>query len=216
MGEAQDIVPATAIVQAESEVKKMLDVINRMQTQTKKFLVEGGPEIKEKISSYEKITDNMQKEVTIFMCKVMERPLSEAQSMRSQAVIKIVDELESIADYLERIVIYKARLKPDFQGASDEEYMRFMEAVWKFYEMCSLNVLDSKDKIDMEEIFKHSESLRTWADDIRDKHLERIGKGEYDALSALTYSDMVVALRKIRAHAMNLAQAFRMYKDYEL
>ena len=216
VGDSQDIVPATAIVQAESEVKKMLDVIGRMQVQTKKYLIDGGPELKEKVSSYEKITDNMQKEVTLFMCKVMERPLSEAQSMRSQAVIKIVDELESIADYLERIVIYKTRLKPDFEGASDKEYMKFLEAVWNFYEMCSTKVLESKEKVDLDEIFKTSETLRTWADDIRDKHLERISRGEYDPLSALTYSDMVVALRKIRAHAMNLAQAFRMYKDHEL
>ena len=47
---------------------------------------------------------------------------------------------------------------------------------------------------------------------MRDRHIERISKGEYEALSALTYSDMVVALRKIRAHAMNVAEAFEMSK----
>lgn len=216
VGDAQDIVPATAIVQAESEVKKMMDVIERMQSQTLSYLNEENADVKAKVSSYEKITDNMQKEVTVFLCKVMERPLSERQSMKSQAIIKMVDELESIADYLERIVIYKSRLSPDFQGPSDQEYTKFMKAVWEFYQFCADAYLKADDVVKLDQVVQKSEMLRKWADDIRDKHLERIGRGEYDALSALTYSDMVVALRKIRAHAMNLAQAVSMYKNQEV
>lgn len=216
VGDAQDIVPATAIVQAESEVKKMMDVIERMQSQTLSYLHEENTEVKAKVSSYEKITDNMQKEVTVFLCKVMERPLSERQSMKSQAIIKMVDELESIADYLERIVIYKSRLSPDFRGPSDQEYTKFMKAVWEFYQFCADSYLNPDDVVKLDQVVQKSEMLRKWADDIRDKHLERIGRGEYDALSALTYSDMVVALRKIRAHAMNLAQAVSMYKNQEV
>lgn len=216
IGESQDIIPATAIVQAESEIKKMINLIERMQNQTKSYLMEVNPEVKKKISSYEEITDNMQKEVTVFMCKVMERPLSESQSLKSQALIKMADELESIADYLERIVIYKSRLASNFQGISDEEYMKFLDAVWDFYHLCTADFTESKVPTELSQILETSESLRTWADDMRDKHLERIGRGEYDAMSALTYSDMVVALRKIRAHAMNLAEALKMYRNQEI
>lgn len=214
VGDIADIVPATAIVQAESETHKMSEIIERMYNQTRGYLEAPRAEVKEKVASYEQITDNIQKEVTVFLCKVMEKPMSEAQSLKSQGLIKIVDELESIADYLERVVNYKSRLSDKFQGASDDEYNRFLGAVWEFYHHC-LGGFDRPAELSIEEIYQKSEQLRKWADEIRDQHLERIGKGEYDGLSALTYSDMVVALRKIRAHAMNIAEAIGMFNRQE-
>jgi len=54
-----------------------------------------------------------------------------------------------------------------------------------------------------------------WADDMRDKHVDRISKGLYQPVSALTYSDMVVSLRKIRAHAINVAEAVENFREQE-
>jgi phosphate:Na+ symporter len=42
---------------------------------------------------------------------------------------------------------------------------------------------------------------------MREKHLDRISIGTYLPVTALTYSDMVVALRKIRAHSFLMAGA---------
>lgn len=212
VGESSDILPATAIVQADSEVRKMKDILERMYRVTKEYLKDKDPKKLAKARDYERITDNIQKEVTLFLCKVMERPMSGEQSRHSQALIKVADEFESIADYLERIVNYKARFKNDpVSGPTIEEYDKFMEEVWGFFQICSLGIFNA-DKANQDEIFKKSEELRVWADDIRDRHLDRVSKGDYEPLSALTYSDMVVALRKIRAHALNVADAVALIK----
>jgi phosphate:Na+ symporter len=141
--------------------------------------------------------------------------MSSDQTTHTQGIIKVVDEFESIADYLERIVSYKARFKNNPEtGASLEEYENFMNKIWEFFEV-SVKGLFNPDYHDYQEIFKRSEELRIWADDIRDRHLDRVSKGEYSPLSALTYSDMVVALRKIRAHSLNAAEALTMFKSNE-
>ncbi|MEX1099168.1 MAG: Na/Pi symporter, partial [Bacteriovoracaceae bacterium] len=205
LGESSDILPATAIIQADAEVKKMKEILDRQYTVTKEYLKDKDPKKLAKARDYERITDNIQKEVTLFLVKVMERPMSREQSIQSQTLIKVADEFESIADYLERIVNYKARFKNDPQtGPSIGEYDAFMEEVWAFFQSCAKGIYNV-DRVNPDEIFKKSEELRIWADDIRDKHLERVSKGDYEPLSALTYSDMVVALRKIRAHALNVA-----------
>lgn len=215
VGDSSDIVPATAIVLADSEVKKMKDVIDRMYRTTRSYLNKPNPKALEKVNSYEQITDNMQTEVTVFMCQVMEKPLSDRQSFKCQAIIKIVDELESIADYLDRIVLYKARYgKDSLEGISTEEYFEFMDKVWDFYQLCMQGYL-SDDYRELNELHSMSEELRKVADGMRDKHLDRVSKGEYKAHSALTYSDMVVALRKIRAHSLNIAEAVEMSKREE-
>lgn len=210
VGEASDILPATAIIQADSELKKMKDILERMYKVTKEYLKDKDSKKLDKVRDYERITDNIQKEMTLFLCKVMERPMSGEQSRHSQAIIKIADEFESIADYLERIVNYKARFKNDpVTGPTIEEYDKFMEEVWNFFQICAKGIYQS-ERMDKSEIFKKSEELRVWADDIRDRHLDRVSHGDYEPLSALTYSDMVVALRKIRAHALNVAEAVAM------
>jgi phosphate:Na+ symporter len=213
VGDPNEILPATAIVQANSEVRKMKDVLERMYKISKSYLTKPEPKVLAKVEDYERITDNMQKEVTVFLCKVMQKPLSEHQSLQSQSIIKIVDEFESVADYLNRIVGYKARFKDDaLAGASHEEYFKFMDEVWDFFQLCCEGFIEGKHQ-DLDIIFKKSEALRILADDMRDKHIDRVSKGEYNPLTALTYSDMVVALRKIRAHAMNVAEAISMYQE---
>lgn len=217
VGDSSDILPATAIVQADSETRKMKDVLDRMYKVSKLYLKDDDVKKLEKIQSYERITDNMQKEVTVFLCKVMEKPMSEKQSMQTQSLVKMVDEFESIADYLERISLYKSRLNVDDRnvGASITEYFEYMDEVWKFFSDC-VDGFISESSIDLDTILKRSEELRVWANDIRDHHLDRVSKGEYEPLTALTYSDMVVALRKIRAHAMNVAGAVVAYRSEEV
>lgn len=215
VGESSDILPATAIVQADSEVRKMKDVLDRMYIVSKGYLEKPVAKDLAKIHDYERITDNMQKEVTVFLCQVMQKPMSNYQSLQSQAMIKIVDEFESVADYLDRIAGYKSKFKEDtLQGKSTVEYFKFMDEVWDFFQLCSAGFLDNSQH-NLDVIFKKSEELRIIADDMREKHIDRVSKGEYSPLNALTYSDMVVALRKIRAHAMNVAEAISMYQDQE-
>jgi phosphate:Na+ symporter len=211
VGESSEIVPATSLVQADSEVKKMKDILERMFKVTKDYLVDNDPQKLDKVRDYERITDNIQKEVTLFLCRVMECPMSSHQTLQTQAMIKIVDEFESIADYLERIVNYKARFQNDpSSGPSIDDYREFMDRVWTFFQS-SVQGLYGKSSENLSEVIKQSEELRIWADNMRDRHLERVSKGEYEPLTALTYSDMVVALRKIRAHAFNVAEACETY-----
>jgi phosphate:Na+ symporter len=215
VGETNDILPATALVQADSEAKKMKDILDRMFRVTKEYLKDSDPKKLAKVRDYERITDNIQKEVTLFLCKVMERPMSSHQTLQTQAIIKIVDEFESIADYLERIVNYKARFQNDpTSGPSTNDYKDFMEKVWEFFQV-SVEGLFNPGEVNLDEVIKKSEELRVWADNMRDRHIDRVSKGEYEPLTALTYSDMVVALRKIRAHAMNVAEACETYNSTE-
>ena len=51
----------------------------------------------QKISNYEKATDNIQGEVTNIICKVMEKEISAEQSSEAASYIKISDELERMA-----------------------------------------------------------------------------------------------------------------------
>jgi phosphate:Na+ symporter len=210
LGTPQDLLPATSLVQAESEIRKMADIVARMYTLTREYWQASGDDQKKlaKILDYERITDNIHKEVTVFLCYVMEHGLSHQQSVQTQALIKVADELESVADYLERLAEYRQRFKggETLEGESRKEFFDFLDEVHTFYGL-TITGLDDADKHDMDRITAKSDELQIWADSIRDKHLDRIAKGAYAPVTALTFSDMVVAVRKIRTHAFRMAES---------
>ncbi len=209
LGSPSDVMATTAIVQVNTEMKKFKDILDRMYKVTKSYVSNEAHSSKElaKINDYENITDNIQKEVTVFLCKVMEKRLTSIQTIEVQTQIRIADEFESIADYLCNVANYCHRMEKKFDGTEEQkEFLEYLNEVWAFFDHCS-GYFDGKASFDITQCERESEKLRILANDIRDRHLERIKTGEHEALSVLTYSDMVVALRKIRAHALNVAQA---------
>ena len=210
LGDPGNMLPAASIAQAESELRKMKEVIERMYKLNREFwdAAEYEPKKLAKIIDYERITDNIHKEVTVFLCYVMEKSMSHHQSEQVQSMIKITDELESVADYIERLANYRERFKgPEtLTGESRVEFFQFLDEVWDFFELVGIG-LDNGERLDMNRIEAKSHELQLWADSMREKHLDRISKGNYLPVTALTYSDMVVALRKIRAHSFLMAGA---------
>jgi phosphate:Na+ symporter len=211
LGDPANMLPAASMAQAESELRKMKNIVERMYLLNRDFWndEEFDPKKLAKIIDYERITDNIHKEITVFLCYVMEKPMSHHQSEQVQAMIKISDELESVADYIERLANYRERFKKDerLSGESRTEFFHFMDEIWTFFQMVSRGLDSGGEREDITRIESKSHELQLWADSMREKHLDRISKGSYLPVTALTYSDMVVALRKIRAHSFLMAGA---------
>jgi phosphate:Na+ symporter len=216
LGDPSIMLPAASMAQAESELRKMKDIVARMYHLNREFWSEPeyDPKKLAKIIDYERITDNIHKEMTVFLCYVMEKPMSHHQSEQLQAMVKMTDELESIADYIERLATYRERFKAgeSLTGESRSEFFQFLDEVWTFFEMIG-KALDNSESLDMVKIESKSNELQLTADSMREKHIDRISKGAYAPITALTYSDMVVALRKIRAHSFLMAGALDTFLD---
>jgi phosphate:Na+ symporter len=122
----------------------------------------------------------------------------------------MADEVESVADYCQSLANYRTRLderheaftteaKADLSSLLDETRALFMDAAGR--------IGSDADKIEIEDLIERAERQRKHADAIREGHLERIKGGNCDALAGLTFSDMVVALRRIKNHTINLVEA---------
>ena len=206
LGNLADLRPATALFEAQKEVEKQRSIVERMFGLSKSYLdgTNRTEENLQKISNYEKATDNIQGEVTNFICKVMEKEMSAEQSSEAASYIKISDELESVADYLEKVAIFGSRFleKDSLEGPLKEEFFSFFKDVEDFFNEITKGIHSSgKDHA------QKSEELRAHADSLRSKHIERISQGEYGPASSMMYSDMIVALRKVRSHSSNISTA---------
>jgi len=69
------------------------------------------------------------------------------------------------------------------------------------------NAFNNEDTSSTRKVYDEASRLNDLADQVRKAHLDRMKAGACNALPALTFSDMAVALRRIKNHTVNLHEA---------
>ena len=82
---------------------------------------------------------------------------------------------------------------------------RAQEVVGFFNLVCK--TFNDKYPSSTREVYDEATRLNDLADQVRKAHLDRMKAGTCNALPALTFSDMAVALRRIKNHTVNLHEA---------
>lgn len=164
----------------------------------------------QKIKAIEEEADIMQKEITTFTASLMQAgKASQEQADRAYAYIRAADELETITDYAFSVSNYLKRLEKNELNFSEDAWKDlegFHTEVLAFFTLTGKS-LNGEDKVSTSEVLKEACRLNDLADTIRDAHLVRMKSGSCSALSALIFSDMAIALRRIKNHTVNLHEA---------
>ena len=210
LGNPADMIPAMAIIEAEQEVVKLIDVVREQFDLTKLYIntFPNDARILVKIKDIEKVADQIKKEVETFISKLMERSLQTDQSITAQLILRIVGELESITDYLDKLATYKTGLGDEalFEEDSKEDLFSLLESTIDFYVLVSVG-FKNRNEHDSTVDYRRSEQLKLIAETIRNNHIERVTMGKYAPLKAVIYSDIILVLKKIRGHCQNISQA---------
>jgi len=200
-----------ALNMAGQEINNMLDIVKKIFGFSERYLrLESHDEkLLDQIHQLEKITDNINNEITSFCCKVVEGKLSLEQSVQAYALIRSANELESIADYCRSIASYKHRLirkELDFSEQAWSEISDYYSDIHSFFESVAAAIYEL-NKTKISEFNDTAAKLNRHADTIRDSHLLRMRSGACQALPALTFSDIAVAMRRVKNHTVNLYEA---------
>ncbi len=211
-GDIENLSPAMALEQAHQEIVKMADLVKISLEDTKSYLLSKERKLNEenRVKKYEDITDNMQKEIMIFISKVIEKPLSQLQSVRSSAITRESDELESISDYCDSIIHYSSRrfddnIVYDLETLKELEYL--ITSNIELFDLVQASI-KNKQHLDMEKFNTLINAFNKYANTIKDNYLQRVKEGKYPPLASLTLSDISVSLRRIKNHTVNLAEAY--------
>ena len=201
-------------------ISMVFEELKRMQTRVHKALRHAGSYLQRdlkgrdrfyrKVTSLEDETDVMQHEITTFVVTLMQSGnASNSQSDRAYSYVRAADELESIADYAASLCSYMKRLDKhelDFSQEAWKDLLDYHREVFAFF-ILVCNDFKNEDVVNSRKIYDEARRLNDLADAIRDNHLKRMKAGSCGALPALTFSDMAVALRRIKNHTVNLHEA---------
>jgi phosphate:Na+ symporter len=195
------------------ELKRMQRRVHKALRHAGSFLqrdLKGRDRFYRKVTSLEDETVVIQHEITTFTVTLMQAGnASNEQSDRAYSYIRAADELESIADYAASLCSYMKRLDKyelDFSADGWKDLLNFHHEVFAlFTRVCK--AFNNEDTSSTRTIYDEANRLNDLADAIRKSHLERMKAGSCGALPALTFSDMAVALRRIKNHTVNLHEA---------
>lgn len=195
------------------ELKKMQSKVFKALRHSGSYVqrdLKGRDRFYRKVKSLEEETDVMQHEITTFTVALMQAGgASKAQSDLAYGYVRAADELESIADYARSFSGYMNRLDKhelDFSEDAWKDLMNYHQEVLNFFTLVC-NAFNNEDYSSTRKVYDEATRLNDLADQVRKAHLDRMKAGSCDALPALTFSDMAVALRRIKNHTVNLHEA---------
>lgn len=216
LGNLTTVAPEMALGEAEGEVELMGGLCVEAIDKTSQYVLMDGDDtaLVKRVEHLEEITDNIQKEVTLFLTGVLQTVVTHEQAKRSYALIRISDEMESILDYCVALIRHKGRLLRDRLKLTDSAKSDLRELQKRVADFLNAALKFSKEHTsarnedeDVRTLIRQADSISAMADAARDGHLKRAQDGSCDPLAGIAFSDMLNALRRIKSHTVNIIDA---------
>ena len=202
--------PALAIQQSQKEIFKMSDRTEEMLDPLREVIVEQKTEKKNSdiIFGRENDLDLMQKEIVEFIGEIMVGNISHRLVERARRQLRIADEYESISDYIMNILklnikMQKAGMRMSEEGLND--ILALHDRVAEF-----IRLIDKSVKRRDVQVIKNAQNkgnaITRLMKESRTRHLDRVESGTTSALKSLIYTDILNSYRRIKDHALNIAE----------
>ena len=202
--------PTLAIQQSFQAINKMADVVKDMMEIVRESL-ENPSENKKRDSKLfykERQLDLMQKEIVEFISKMLTGIVSQDVSHEARKQLRMADEYESIGDYIEKILKLQCRLRNDGLAITKiglKDLFGLHDTVLEYLDKIQTAVQNKNSGILMSSL-SYGNSITHDVKDVRSKHLSRLEKKEASPLQSLNYMDMLGSYRRIKDHALNIAE----------
>ena len=183
---------------------ELLDCVRQVLSGT------AGADVEKHIVHREDILDNVQKEVTEFLGKVMIKRVPVEVAERARRLLRMCDELESVSDEAATIVKVTRRLRRDgqqFSDASLQVLLGIHDRTLAFAEKVSGYLKSPRPVFDLEAIQTESRGLHELVRSSRQGQLMRIGPDDPTSpIRVLVELDILNAYERVRAYYLNIAE----------
>jgi len=205
-----ELSPSLALVAAEKELGVFSNLVVRTLRRTQEYLLSDEPEekIAQRINQFEDKADIIQRDITVYLCRTQQSILSYEESSHLHSLIRVADELESITDYCASLVRYKDRMTKASDKISPDGYSelkQYLEKVLSYYNEIHLSLSTNKPW-EIDKLHVELDNLIQFANKIRKGHENRLQNGKCAPIIGMIFSDIVIGLRKINGHTINVAE----------
>jgi len=204
------LTPALGIVQSREQIHVMGEATEKMFGYLNTILETpgGNAELEEKLFRREQILDQMQKEVVLFLGRVLNGEVSHDVIDEARGQIRMADEYETLSDYQANVLKGLIKLRKNdlvISGEGMKDLKDLHKAVVEYVHMVNEAVrIDNKDI--MTRARTDGENITRLMKLARKRHLQRLSNNEIAPLKSLIYMDLLNHYRRMKDHAFNVAE----------
>ena len=168
-------------------------------------------EADKKLVHYEEITDNIEKEIAVYLREVSKHELSEGGMARIRELYRIIGEMESLGDSGETVGKILSRVwEHDCQFTDDmlKQMNEMIDLVDQAYEAMDHNLSTPLVELaDIRNAEDAEKAVNACRDRLRSWHLSDIEKSSYPYETGSFYMDLINTLEKMGDFIINISQS---------
>lgn len=206
--------PELSVLEAKKEVLKFSKLDRKMLKRVSDLINETDPKkigkLIKKISKYEDITDNLEKEIADYLGRVSSNDLSDKSSTDLRAMLSIVNDLERIGDIffeISKTVEKKVEKKIWFEQSQRSSLNSMVEQLEIAFDIMEANLESQYEDVEITAAREAEDALNKLRDKIRKHHLKSVQKGDYKPAAGLAYSNIFSSLERVGDHVINVSEA---------
>lgn len=207
--------PELATVELQKEAAHFGEVTAKMSAFSRRLI--NSTEDKEqrkmlkKLKKYEKITDNMEIEITEYITKLADQEITPKTSLKLRSVLNICNDLERIGDIYFQISKTIERKKEDktyFTPGQRNNLNEMIDKVDEAFAVMNANLKTAHyDDVTKDEADRLESEINNLRDKNRDHNLSRLGSADYNVNSAMIYNNIYSSLEKVGDHIINVTES---------
>ncbi|MEX1001033.1 MAG: Na/Pi cotransporter family protein [Crocinitomicaceae bacterium] len=204
-----------SLLEVKQEIARFGEITSRMSSFTQQLLFEKNKkksaELHEKISKYEKITDQVELEVANYLTKISQNKQSQSSAIRIRSMNSIVNDLESIGDAfyrMSKMIKRKEEEKIWFTPDQRNKLTEMFALVDTAFSIMISNLGEEYEKVSRDEALKAEEEINHKRDELRKEYIENItSKNDGNLRGGMIYNDMFESIEKVGDHIINVSDA---------
>jgi phosphate:Na+ symporter len=201
-------IPALGAEQSFAAILKIVDGVEMMQDWLGKALQKTKDELEKKLVAKEIEIDVMQKEIVEYITELMSHNLSKDSITMLSKQLRMADEYECISDYM--LIILKLRNKMqknsvDFSKEEKDFILDLHTMLTDYLTRINHSVKDEDHQIYTQALID-GKIINRRVKQYRVKHLSKLGTKQTSPMMSLIFTDMLSTYRKIKDHALNIAE----------
>jgi len=203
--------PSIAIEQSRKEILKMAEGAEKMMRMLRDIILtdQTDEKVQEKIFNRERVLDVVQKEISEYLEQMITGNLSHEIAEECRQQLRMADEYESVSDYIVNILKLNLKVRAaeqHFTPEAKKEILELHDLVSEYLTFVNLAVAEQNRDI-LNKAETRGKTITHNMKEFRSNHLERMSAGQTTALRSLAFLDILNAYRRIKDHALNIAEA---------
>ena len=208
------------IVQAKKEIGIFGKRIEKMFSFIQTLLIEKESKKRDKlmlrVAKYEEITDSLEVEIAEYLTKISEGEISRDSSKKIRAMLKIVDDMESVGDAIYQLSKVEERLsqsKHDFTEDQQKHITEMFALVQEAFAEMNSNLEKELDEVDVTKAKEIEKRINTMRNEMRQNHFDDLKEKKYKHKVGSFYRDMYSISERLGDYIINVNEAIDEYQS---